>query len=85
LAFVGVLATNVTLGVRGLGTFVTVSIDGKGVGGIGIIVIVFIALVVAVGRIIAGNRGLEMCDSVPRSWACRRKYFFGRFEVLTVC
>jgi hypothetical protein len=85
LASVGVLATDVTLGVRGLGTFVTVSVDGKGVGGIGIIVVVFIALAVAVGRITAGNRGLEMCNSVPRSWACSRKFFFVRFEVLTVC
>lgn len=84
LASVGVLATDVTIGIRGLGTFVTVSVDG-GVGGMGIIVVGFIALAVAVGRITAGSRGLETCDSVPRSWACSRKYFFARFEVLTVC
>jgi hypothetical protein len=74
-AAVGVLAMDVALGVRGLGTFVTVSVDGEGVVGIGIIVVVFIALAVAVGRITAGNRGLETSSSVPRSWACSRKYF----------
>jgi hypothetical protein len=74
LAAVGVLAADVALGIRGLGTIVTVSVDG-GVGGIGIIVVVFIALAVAVGRITAGNKGLEKCSSVPRSWACSRKYF----------
>jgi len=73
LAAVGVLAADVALGIRGLGTFVTVSVDG-GVGGIGIIFVVFIALAVAVGRITAGNKGLETCGSVPRSWACSRKY-----------
>jgi hypothetical protein len=71
LAAVGVLATDVALGVRGLGTFVTVSVRG-GVGGIGIIVVAFIVLAVAVGRITAGNRRLETCG---RSWACSRKYF----------
>jgi hypothetical protein len=80
LAAVGILATDVALGVRGLGTFVTVSVDGEGVGGIGIIVVVFIALAVAVGRITTGNRGLETCGSVPRSWACSRKYFLLDFR-----
>jgi len=85
LAAVGVLATNVALGVRGLGTFVTVSVDREGVGSIGIIAVVFIPRAVAVGRITAGNRGLETCDSVARSWACSRNFFFvARFGVLTM-
>jgi hypothetical protein len=75
LAAVGVLATDVALGVRGLGTFVTVSVDGEGVGGIGIIVVVFIALAVAFGRITAGNRGLERSGTVRSCWTCSRKYF----------
>ena len=73
LVAVGVLATDVALGVRGLSTFVTVSVNG-GVWGIGIGIVVFINLAVAGSKYSARNGRLETCNSFPSFWACSRKY-----------
>ena len=63
-AAVGVLAADVASSVGGLSTFVAVSVDGKGIGGICIVVVVFVTQSSVGGNATAREGALGTCEAV---------------------